>query len=238
MQKLVSLCFCLSAFCFTSLRAADQPRGSLLELHSCELYAGGCVVSSEEPMDGRQMLRVWNFTGGSFAGSDFAGLQLALLQSSPDNLAAANAKSGEAVAYLPQAATPSQREALIAWLKASQKDFKPAHLQTRLVPLHFAKAGAGYAFSAGDYISVKTASLESCETGACGESLWYSPHADTTLFTVVVDRASRVNEPLLQLRWNDAGKRSIFLAKFGESAPARNIYVTATDFCSPATKLF
>src|ERR1043166_9854591 len=30
-----------------TLAAADQPRGNLVELHSCELYAGGCVVSSE-----------------------------------------------------------------------------------------------------------------------------------------------------------------------------------------------
>jgi len=236
MKKLALVVLGLSFFCVASLLAVEQPRGSLLELHSCELYAGGCVVSSEEPMDGRQMLRVWNFTGGSFAGQDFTGLHLAVLQSSPDNIAAANARSGEAVAYLPEAANPSQREALLAWLKTSQPDFKPSHLQMRVVPLQFAKAGAGYAFSAGDFVSVKTASLESCETGACGESLWYSPHAVTTVFTVVVDQSSRITEPLLSLKWNDAAKRSIFLAKFGESA--KNIYVTATDFCSPAEKLF
>jgi hypothetical protein len=68
--------------------ADDQPRGSLMEVHSCELYAGGCVVSSEATLGGRYMLRAWNFSGGSFAGSDLAGLQVALLESSSDNLAA------------------------------------------------------------------------------------------------------------------------------------------------------
>ena len=27
------------------LVAAEVPRGNLIELHSCELYAGGCVVN-------------------------------------------------------------------------------------------------------------------------------------------------------------------------------------------------
>src|SRR3954454_16830709 len=101
MKKLALVVLGLSFFCVASLLAVEQPRGSLLELHSCELYAGGCVVSSEEPMDGRQMLRVWNFTSGSFAGSELTGLQLAVLQSSDQNLAAAGTKSGEAGAYLP-----------------------------------------------------------------------------------------------------------------------------------------
>jgi len=35
------------------LWAGSVPRGSMLELHSCELYAGGCVVSSEATQRGQ-----------------------------------------------------------------------------------------------------------------------------------------------------------------------------------------
>ncbi len=48
----------------TSLRAGENPHGDLLELHSCQLYIGGCIASSESPQDGKYLLRVWNFTGG------------------------------------------------------------------------------------------------------------------------------------------------------------------------------
>lgn len=217
---------------------AAPPRGTVLELHSCELYAGGCVVSSEAPLGGRYMVRAWNFTGGAFGGVELAGLQVAVLESSSENLAADKAESGQAVVYLPETATLGQRNALLAWLKSSQANLNQSDLQTRTAPLRFANTDEGYSFSAGEFVSVQTASLESCETGACGESLWYSPRTPSDLFTVAVDRASQVNEPLMKLKWTDAGKRSVFLAKFGGEVAAKELYVTAGELCGPAGKLF
>src|SRR5207253_3957082 len=95
--------------------AGDQPCGSVLELHSCELYAGGCVVSSEQPQDGRYMLRAWNFTGGAYAGTDLKGLRLVVVQSSSQNLAAPKTAADQAVVYLPENATARQRAGLLAW---------------------------------------------------------------------------------------------------------------------------
>ena len=60
------------------LLAADVPRGTVLELHSCELYAGGCVISSQATLEGRYLLTAWKFTGGRFRGIDLAGLQAAV----------------------------------------------------------------------------------------------------------------------------------------------------------------
>jgi hypothetical protein len=219
--------------------AAPQPRGSVLELHSCELYAGGCIVSSEATLDGRYMLRAWNFSDGSFNRTTLAGLNLAVLQASGDNLASPEARAGSVIVYLPQAATAPQRQALLAWLKASQPDIcASTKLQTRIVPIQFSKTDTGYELSAGDFVSVKTAPLESCRTGACGEALWYSPRAHTSVFTVAMDRASTVAEPLLQLKWNDAGRRTVFLGKFGQETPARDLFVSSAELCGPAEKLF
>ena|SRR6266478_4283726 len=218
--------------------AGTTPRGSLLELHSCELYAGGCVVSSESTLGGRYMLRAWNFADGQFANENLNGLQLAVVEASSENLAADHSLAGQAVVYLPQQATAAQREALAAWLKANVPDLNHAALNTRIVPLEFKRTAAGYAFSAGNFVSVQTASLESCETGSCGESLWYSPRATTSVFSVAADRSSQVTEPLLQLKWTDAGKRSVFLGKFGEAGASKDVYVTAADLCGPSASLF
>src|SRR5712672_2537097 len=218
--------------------SADGPRGRMLELHSCELYAGGCVVSSESTLGGRYMLRAWNFSGGNFSGTELAGLQVALLESSSDNLAASKTTADRAIVYLPQNATATPRKALLAWVKSSAPELKSAKLQTQVVPLRLEKSENGYQFSAGDTISVSASTSAACGMGSCGEELWYTPRSTTTVFTVVANRSSHVSEPSLKLKWDDAGKRSVFLAKFGQSASAKEIYVTAADFCGTEAKLF
>jgi hypothetical protein len=238
MKKLSLLFAGLVGLAANASFAADAPRGSLLEIHSCEVYAGPCVVSSESPQEGRYMARAWDFTGGSFNGADLKGLQIAVLQSSADNLAEKNSKSGDAVVYLPENATQPQRDALLSWLKSSQTDFHPAKLETRVVPLQFAKSEKGYSFTAGKYLQVKTAPLTACEMGNCGEMLWYQPRAQTSLFTVVVNNGSKVSEPLLKLRWDAAGSRDIFLARFGDTVPTKDLYVSLTELCGPSQTLF
>lgn len=217
------------------LWAETPTRGSLLELHSCELYAGGCVVSSEATQCGRYMLRAWSFSQGSSANEKLAGLQFAVLEASSENLAVENAAAEQAVVYLPQHATADQRDALLSWLRANAPELKHATLKSRVVPIELRDLGTGYALSAGQFISVQTAPLESCPMGSCGESLWYIPRMTTSEFTVAVDSASRVEEPLLKLKWIDAGKRSVFLAKFGEPGTGKDTYVTSADVCGAMT---
>jgi|ERR1051326_865328 hypothetical protein len=238
MKKLAFLSAILGCFSLYPAFADEQPRGSLMEVHSCELYAGGCVVSSEATLGGRYMLRAWNFTGGNFAGTALAGLQVALLESSSDNLASSKAASDHGIVYLPKSATEAQRKALLAWVKLSAPELKAAKLQSRVVPLRLEKSENGYHFSAGDVISVSASTSAACGMGSCGEELWYTPRSSTTVFTVVANRSSHVVEPWLKLKWDDAGKRSVFLAKFGENASAKEIYVTAADFCGTEAKLF
>src|SRR5437773_11040903 len=74
-----------------SLQAADAPRGDLLEIHSCQLYIGGCIASSEATQEGQYELRGWNFAGGSHQGVDLGRLQAALLEISDQNLATTGA---------------------------------------------------------------------------------------------------------------------------------------------------
>jgi hypothetical protein len=238
MKKMAFLAAILGCVSLHPVFADDQPRGSLMEVHSCELYAGGCVVSSESTLGGRYMLRAWNFSGGSFSGTELAGLQVALLESSSDNLAASKTTADRAIVYLPQNATATQRKALLAWIKSGAPELKSAKLQTRIAPLRLEKSENGYQFSAGDTISVSASTSAACGMGSCGEELWYTPRSTTTVFTVVANRSSHVSEPWLKLKWDDAGKRSVFLAKFGESASAKEIYVTAADFCGTESKLF
>ncbi len=238
MNKVALLLAGVTGFLTQLAFAAEALRGSVLELHSCELYAGGCVVSSEAPQGGRYMLRVWSFSGGNSEGVNLAGLQASLLQVSPDNLATPDGAPGKGVVYLPEAATTEQRNALMHWVSKASAVPAGSSLQTRIVPMRLTKDGDGYQFTAGNFVRVRTESLESCPTGACGEALWYTPRTEDTIFTVAANRSSSVAEPLLELKWQDAGKKSVFLARFGEQTTARNLYVSAADLCGPGGKLF
>ena len=238
MKKLILLCLGLLTAPLLDAAAATAPRGRLLELHSCRVYAGGCLVSSEATLGGRYLLRVWDFTAGSYAGVDFAGLKVALLQTASENLAENSAQPTDAVIYLPEAASANQRASLLAWLKSNQPDLNRQTLHTRAAPMQFTREGMTARFTAGEAIAVEIASLESCQMGGCGEQLWYRPRTASAFFTVGVNTRSQIHEPLLKLRWEDGGKPTIFLARFGEPTLAKNLYVSTADFCGTGGALF
>jgi hypothetical protein len=200
----------------TSLRAGETLHGDLLELHSCQLYIGGCIASSESPQDGRYLLRVWNFTGGSRDGTSLRGLQVALLEVADENLAICGTKPNAAMAYLPQSATFAQTTALIDWLKSTNPELAGLKLPTRTVPMQFASTRGTASFSAGDFLQMTVQPFQCCGLVSCGESLWYTPRTPTTFYTVGVTSKSVVHEPALALRWIDHGKNNVFQGRFGE----------------------
>lgn len=80
--------------------AAELPSGRIVEVHSVELYTGGCTASARATMGGRSMLRVWSFEDGL----ELKGLQIAALQVADKNLAFADTQPTSTVVYLPQKA--------------------------------------------------------------------------------------------------------------------------------------
>ncbi len=218
----------------TSLRAGETLRGDLLELHSCQLYIGGCIASSESPQDGRYLLRVWNFTGGSHQGTSLRGLQVALLETSDENLALRETNPNAAMAYLPQSATPAQVAALVDWLKSTNPELARLKLLTRSVSMQLTSAHGVVSFSAGDSLQVEVHPFQSCGLVSCGESLWYTPRSSTISYTVGVTSKSVVSEPSLALRWIDHGKNNVFEGRFGEGATAPPIFQPPAFVCAVA----
>ncbi len=238
MKNLFPLFLSLGWLAAESALAGGPPRGNLIELHSCEVYAGGCIVSSEATLGGRQLLQVWDFTEGSFDGVDLRGLQAGVLEVSPENLAADGTRARHSVVYLPDTGTAAQRQALLHWLKSRDPQLAASTIQTRIVPLNLRTTARTVTFTAGRFASVQVASLGNCENRLCGEDLWYEPSTTTSVYTVALNAGSQVNEPLLDLKWSDHGRRSVFLACFGEAIPAQNVYVKSSDWCGSIGNFF
>src|SRR6516225_2292572 len=106
-----SLLFCSL---FVALRACvgAEPSGEFVELHSCDLYTGGCTASSESTLLGRQLFRVWSISQGTWDNQNLAGLKVALLQLGSVNLAEKGAFAEKAKIFLPKGLAAAQREAL------------------------------------------------------------------------------------------------------------------------------
>ncbi len=223
----------------SAFAAADaQPSGKLIELHSCEVYAGGCTVSSESEQGARYRLQVWDLAGGSWQGVDLAGLKVAVLASSSENLADQGAKVDSSVVYLPKQASAAQQRALLAWLKSNDTHLAASAMQTRVTPISLAASGESVSVKIGQVASLKTVSLGQCANRSCGEDLWYEPGMPTTRFTVALNENSQVKEPLLKLKWNDHAKRSVFVAHFGDAALAKNLFVNSAEWCGAGSQLF
>ncbi|HWY75651.1 MAG TPA: DUF1326 domain-containing protein [Verrucomicrobiae bacterium] len=237
-KKMLSVIAGVSCIAVSSAFAEALPSGKLIELHSCEVYAGGCTVSSESEQGGKYRLQVWDLAGGSWQGVDLTGLKVAVLASSAENLADQGARVDSSVVYLPKPATAAQRQALLAWLKSSDTYLASSAIQTRVAPISLAAAGDSVKVRIGQVASLETVSLGQCANRSCGEDLWYDPSVPTTRFTVALNKESQVKEPLLKLKWDDHAKRSVFVAHFGDGAPARNLFVSSYDWCGAGNTLF
>ncbi len=194
---------------------AGPPRGRFAELHSCELYAGSCVVSAEANEEDSRLFRVWQFDGGSFQGVSLRGLTVALLEKGVRNLAVPANRASDAVAYLPPGLTSGQKSALLAWA-GKWTTAKIDASRVMIVPQQAEIGWDNVRFSAGKDISFNGAPPVECNVGGCGEMLWYEPRDAASSFAVDQLGASRIVEPLLSLKWMDHGRRTLFVGRFGD----------------------
>jgi len=218
----------------SSVHAADPPRGDLIELHSCQVYIGGCIASSEFTQEGQYLLRVWHFDGGSYGGSQLGGLQVALLEVADQNLAVKGTRPTESMVYLPESASTAQASALVEWLKASNPELALTKCRVRTMPMEFAQTRDRISFSAGDALRIETMPFAPCGLVSCGESLWYTPRSRLTSYTVGVTSKTVVQEPALTLRWIDHGKNNVFEGRFDGGSTARAGFVQPALICSLA----
>ena len=116
----VILIFVVSQVC-----SAAGPFGEFVELHSCDLYTGGCTASAESTLLGRQVFRVWSIESGEWNGQDLTHLKVAVLEKGSKNLAEKGALADTAEIFVPKGLAQAKRDALSSWAVA-QHPLPPA----------------------------------------------------------------------------------------------------------------
>ncbi|HYY31145.1 MAG TPA: hypothetical protein VE860_24615 [Chthoniobacterales bacterium] len=192
---------------------AAEPAGEFVELHSCDLYTGGCTASSESTLLGRQLLRVWSIEEGTWNNQNLAGLKVALLELGSVNLAEKGALGDKAELFVPKGLAPVQKDALLSWV--SSQAITPASTQVCDAEITYQRIGPAANVTVGDSIVLSTMPIAKCNTGACGQALWYEPQVKYSSFEVLASRVSRIQEPALNFLWTDHDRPNVFLASFG-----------------------
>jgi hypothetical protein len=192
----------------------SAPRGRFAELHSCEVFAGPCVINSEVNQAGNYQLRVWQFDAGTKGGVPLQGLTVALLEKSDENLADTG-RAIDAVAYLPPNLSPAQHTALVTWAQENTSA-KLDETHIKVASMQFDVAGQQVHFSAGPEMTFAGTAPVACDIGGCAEMLWYQPRVASSSFAVDQLGESRIVEPLLSLRWMDHDRKTLFVGRFGD----------------------
>jgi hypothetical protein len=205
-------------FCslFVALKAClgVEPFGEFVELHSCDLYTGGCTASSESTLLGRQLFRVWSISQGTWENQDMAGLKVALLELGSVNLAEKGAFAENATIFVPKGLAAAQKEALLSWV--TSQGIAPASTRVVEAKIIYQRSGRAVAnVAVDDFISLSTMAIGKCSSGACGQALWYEPQAKHSSFEVVASRVSKIRDSSLNFLWTDHDRPNVFLASFG-----------------------
>ena len=213
-------------FCsfFVALQACFgvEPSGEFVELHSCDLYTGGCTASSESTLLGRQLFRVWSISQGTWENQDLAGLKIALLELGAVNLAEKGAFGEKAAVFVPKGLPAAQKEALLSWV--TSQGISPASTRVVEAEIVYRRSGRATAnVAVGDSISLSTMAIGKCSSGACGQVLWYEPQVEHSSFEVVASRVSKIRDSSMNFLWTDHDRPNVFLASFGSNGSSAEL---------------
>jgi hypothetical protein len=208
-------------FCslFVALQAClgVEPFGEFVELHSCDLYTGGCTASSESTLLGRQLFRVWSISQGTWDNQNLAGLKVAVLELGSVNLAEREAFVEKAKIFMPKGLAKAQKEALLSWVIS--QGIVPPSTQVVEADITYRRSGRATAeVAVGDSISLSTLAISKCSSGACGQAVWYEPQVKHSSFEVAATRVSKIRDSSMNFLWTDHDRPNVFLASFGPNA--------------------
>lgn len=211
----------VAAISLSALPAGAGPaagiRGDYVEARTAEVFAGGCIMSSEAETIGRQAVLAWRVTDGSFEGVPLDGLAVMAAVSGDRNLGIREI-GGEAPSLVraevivDARATPAQREALVGFVKAASRDLIDEVVAVKVAPITFAASQHAVQVSGGDAAVAVQRHLH--HDPSCGAMQWFHPFSAGAEASVGLTDANSFSGGTLGTRWSHPNKRSGFVGTF------------------------
>ena len=99
------------------LATKAQVRGEYIEARTADVYTGPCFSNAEVFIAGDRAVLAWKVTEGSWDGVDLSGLSVAAAVKGTNTFSQDDPERARSVLIVDEAATPEQREALVAMAK-------------------------------------------------------------------------------------------------------------------------
>src|SRR2546423_11661360 len=98
--------------------AAPAVRGQYVEARTCDVFTGSCFANADTGLTGRNAVLAWKVESGSVGGTRLDGLGVVAVVAARETLGLKPSAAGKAVVIVDEKATPAQRAALVAFVKA------------------------------------------------------------------------------------------------------------------------
>ena len=197
--------------------SSPMVEGEYVEARTAEVFAGGCVMSSEAETIGRQAVMAWRIAKGSYDGVSLDGLSVVAALAGDRNLGIREL-GGEAPSEVRAAiivderATAAQRRSLVKLVTAMSDGLMQDIVQVTTAPIRFASSAHQVEVSTGD---AKLAVQRHVHHDPnCGAMQWFHPLAAGTDASLGMTETHVFSGRALGTRWSDPNKKSAFVGSF------------------------
>jgi len=191
--------------------------GDYVEARTAEVFAGGCIMSSEAETIGRQAVLAWRIRNGRFNDVALDGLAVMAAVSGDRNLGIREI-GGAAPAWVKasvivdERATTAQRNALVGFVKAASGALIDEVVEVKTAPIRFAASAHQIEVAGADARLVVQRHMH--HDPSCGAMQWFHPFSAGADAALGFTDANSFSGTALGTKWSHPNKRSGFVGTF------------------------
>jgi hypothetical protein len=191
--------------------------GEYVEARTAEVFAGGCIMSSQAETMGREAVLAWHVRSGEYDGEQLTGLSVVAAVAGDRNLGIREI-GGEApsavrgIMFVDQNATPSQRRALVRLAQTLSRGLITDLVEVKAVPVAYDATATTIAVTAGE--AKLAVQRHHHHTAGCGAMKWFTPFSSVDGAMIGVTDANEYDGRALGIRWSDPNRKSAFSGTF------------------------
>jgi hypothetical protein len=195
---------------------AGEITGQYLEARTCDVFTGPCFANADTGIIGKHAVMAWKIDRGA----KLDGLGVVAVVAARETLGQQQNAPGKAVLLVDERATPTQREALIAFAKEQGGDLLSNVIDVKSAAIDFdvcaCKENSCAKLKVGDLVKVETRCLDRDHDKGCGnESNFYPPLAKGVKARAAVAVENTFKGKAFGETWTDPERRGAYVGAFG-----------------------
>ena len=191
--------------------------GDYVEARTAEVFAGGCIMSSQAETMGREAVMAWHVRSGEYDGEQLAGLSVVAAVAGDRNLGIREI-GGEApsavrgIVFVDKNATPAQQRALVRLAQTLSRGLITDVVDVKAVPVAYNATATDIEVTAGE--AKLAVQRHQHHTPGCGAMKWFTPFSAVDGAMIGVADANQYDGRALGIRWSDPNRKSAFSGTF------------------------